>query len=155
MNIRLAALEDISAIHFLNKDALHYDYPLKEAKQHLRYLLSSPTNRLFVAEIEEDVVGYVHAAEHISLYGPRLVNILALAIRSDVQRKGIGKALMEQAEHWANATGAAGIRLNSGESRTEAHRFYEHIGFKKIKNQTSFRKMFGDEGQRLSCADRK
>lgn len=145
MNIRQAALEDISAIHFLNKDALHYDYPLEEAEQHLRYLLSSPTNQLFVAEIEEAVVGYVHVAEYISSYGPRLVNILALAVRNDVQRKGIGKALMEQAAHWANATGAAGIRLNSGESRIEAHRFYEHIGFKKIKNQASFRKMLGDE----------
>ncbi|GKW42506.1 hypothetical protein LOZ86_07395 [Pectobacterium parvum] len=82
MNIRLAALEDISVIHFLNKDARYYDYPPEETEQRLCYLLSSPTNQLFVTE-------------YISSYGPRLVNILALAVRSDVQRKGIGKALME------------------------------------------------------------
>ncbi|QQG29864.1 hypothetical protein JFY74_07460 [Pectobacterium carotovorum] len=53
--------------------------------------------------------------------------------------------MMKQTENWAKDMGATGIRLNSGESRIEAHHFYEHIGFKKIKNQASFRKMLDDE----------
>ncbi|QQG29863.1 hypothetical protein JFY74_07455 [Pectobacterium carotovorum] len=50
MNIRQAVLKDVSAIHFLNEDVLHYDYPIQEAEHHLIYLLSSPVNQLFSAD---------------------------------------------------------------------------------------------------------
>lgn len=38
---------------------------------------------------------------------------------------GVGKALLEAAKHWARERGATHLELDSGDARTEAHRFYE------------------------------
>lgn len=43
--------------------------------------------------------------------------------------------------HWleeAAERGIHAIRLNSGASRTEAHAFYQHLGFEEIKLQKKF-----------------
>ena len=49
---------------------------------------------------------------------------------------------MAVAERWAKEMGAAGVRLNSGAGRTEAHAFYRHIGYTSEKQQLRFLKEF-------------
>ena len=48
---------------------------------------------------------------------------------------GIGKMLMERVEELAKERGISMIGLASGFQRTEAHEFYERLGYQK----TSFR----------------
>ncbi len=38
---------------------------------------------------------------------------------------GVGKALLDAAKAWARERGATHLELDSGDARTEAHRFYE------------------------------
>ncbi len=38
---------------------------------------------------------------------------------------GIGKALLDAAKAWARDHGATHLELDSGDARTDAHRFYE------------------------------
>ena len=38
---------------------------------------------------------------------------------------GVGKALLDTAKHWARERGATHLELDSGDLRTDAHRFYE------------------------------
>jgi len=45
------------------------------------------------------------------------------------RRKGIGKAVMENAIQYARANNCYKVLLQSGRERTEAHPFYETIGF--------------------------
>lgn len=77
-----------------------------------------------------------------SIYLSPLVNILGLAVRASCRGKGIGRSLMAVAERWAKEMGAAGVRLNSGAGRTEAHAFYRHIGYTSEKQQLRFLKEF-------------
>ncbi|ALS02962.1 hypothetical protein ATZ33_16715 [Enterococcus silesiacus] len=142
MTIREAKLEDIDTINQLNTYPLNHEYPLEEAKKQLSYLLSSPVNKLFVQELEGRVVGYIQLSEYVCTYGPKLMNVMALVVDENIHGQGIGKSLLNHAEQWAQEEDAKGIRLNSGVERTEAHKFYEHQGYVRVKNQVNFRKLF-------------
>jgi ribosomal protein S18 acetylase RimI-like enzyme len=142
MTIREAQLEDIAAINQINTLDLQHEYSLEKAKEQFTYLLNSPVNQVFVKEIAGQVVGYIQLSEYVCLYGPRLMNVLGLAVNKTFQGQGIGKELLTKGEQWALESGAEGIRLNSGVERTEAHKFYEHLGYKKVKSQINFRKLF-------------
>ncbi len=142
MIIRAAKLEDAKAINQLNTYPLNHEYPLEDAKRQLIYLVSSPTNQLFVSVIDEKVVGYIQLSEYVCTYGPKLMNVMALVVNEDIHGQGIGKSLLNHAELWAKENNAEGIRLNSGVERTKAHKLYEHQGYKRVKNQVNFRKLF-------------
>ncbi|MGL4694777.1 GNAT family N-acetyltransferase [Enterococcus larvae] len=141
MKIREAVLSDAERLCSINRTSLGYDYPLEETKKQLKDLLQLSDNKLFVCTVEDQVCGYIHGAVYKTLYAPKMVNILALSIDTNFHGQGCGKALMTEMEKWTLTVGAFGIRLSSGENRTSAHRFYEHIGFTKRKNQANYYKM--------------
>ncbi|EOL47721.1 GNAT family N-acetyltransferase [Enterococcus caccae] len=142
MTIREAKLEDAEVINQLNTYPLNHDYPLEETRNQLNYLLSSPVNKVFVRIVDERVVGYIQLSEYVCTYGPKLMNVMALVVDENIHGQGAGKSLLNHAEQWAKENGAKGIRLNSGVERTEAHKFYEHQGYERVKNQVNFRKLF-------------
>jgi GNAT superfamily N-acetyltransferase len=51
-----------------------------------------------------------------------------LAVDPAQRSLGIGAALLDSAKEWARSRGATHLELDSGEGRTEAHRFYEREG---------------------------
>ncbi len=67
--------------------------------------------------------GYEHNAKYI--------RVLALVTGKDFRNKGVGKALMMEAEKWATEIDAYMIVLTSGlrDERKTAHAFYQHIGY--------------------------
>ncbi len=69
-------------------------------------------------------------------------NIMGIAVNRDYQHRGIGSALLRQVEQWARQTGAAGVRLVSGATRTGAHAFYHQCGYSGDKAQLNLKKMF-------------
>jgi Acetyltransferases len=142
MKIRIANLSDSKAIQKLNSIELHYDYPLENTTKKLELILSLDWQIIYVAEIDGQVAGYVQAHKYIGTFGDLFVNIMGLAVSKDFQGNGVGKALMFAAENWAQEIGAEGVRLNSGSERTEAHKFYEKIGYDKAKTQAKFQKIF-------------
>lgn len=142
MNIRLAVLEDAEEIQKVNTEELHYDYPLGKTKEMLKLILSLDWQVIYVAEIDGEFAGYVQAHKYLGTFGDLFVNIMALAVSSQFQGHGVGKALMTAAETWAKDIGAEGVRLNSGEERPGAHAFYEKIGYEKAKFQAKFQKVF-------------
>jgi GNAT superfamily N-acetyltransferase len=48
-----------------------------------------------------------------------------LAVHPARRSEGIGKALLDAAKAWARERGATHLELDSAETRTDAHRFYE------------------------------
>lgn len=53
---------------------------------------------------------------------------------------------MADVEAWARERGASGLRLVSGETRADAHAFYQRLGFTGIKKQVNFRKPLPGRG---------
>lgn len=142
MTIRPAKIEDAARLCPLNRDDLGYDLPLEEVTAKLALLLELSYHRILVAEMAGDIIGYVHAEEYDTLYAPKLVNILGIAVCEKARGMGAGKALLGEIERWAEEIGAVGIRLTSGAGREGAHKFYEHLGYKSGGAKMSFYKYF-------------
>lgn len=140
--IRNATAADAEALWRINRDTLGYRYKLEDTRRQLGELAARPGHFIAVAQLGEDVVGYIHAADYEGIYFPPLKNIVALAVNPAAQKNGAGRALLAAAEQWAKDCGAAGVRLNSSEARTGAHAFYERCGYKSEKSQKNYKKMF-------------
>lgn len=138
--IRSAAVDDAAVIRHLSAEALGYDFPLEETARKLEQALNRSSERVFIAELADAAVGYVHAADYDTLYAPYMKNILGIAVAASARRKGVGRALLAAVESWAAETGAAAVRLNSGAARQEAHAFYRQCGYEDSKQQLRFLK---------------
>lgn len=141
-SIREAVESDANAICQLNSTEMGYPFPLDATIGNLSKLLNNPSNKIFVAVLDDSVVGYVHANDYDLLYAPHTKNIMGIAVSGEYKRQGIGRALLQQIEHWARETGASGIRLVSGAARADAHNFYRSCGFSGNKEQINLKKMF-------------
>ena len=141
-SIREAVASDATAIWQLNCSEMGYQYPLDDTAQNITKLLRSSADKIFVAVYDGSVVGYVHANDYDLLYAPHMKNIMGIAVSSEYKQQGIGRALLQQVEHWACKAGATGVRLVSGLSRTDAHEFYHRCGYSGDKEQLNLKKIF-------------
>ncbi len=138
--IREARLSDCAAIAQLNREEMGYDYPEEQTREKLRACLANPAHKVLVAEGGGEVLGYLHLEDYDVLYYPHLKNVLGLAVSPRCRRQGAGKALLAAGEAWAGETGAAGVRLVSGEARKGAHAFYQSQGYSGNKLQRNIKK---------------
>ena len=97
-------------------------------------------NQLIVGEAGDQVLAtyQLTVMSGLSLSAARRAQIEAVRVDASLRGQGAGAALMADAEARARAAGASLMQLTSNASRTDAHRFYErlgyapsHIGFKK------------------------
>ena len=142
--LRNLLLTDVEALSRINTQALGYSFSIEKTAQQLVKLIQD-SHHFFIGF--EDVkshqlLGYVHAEVYQSLNSEPGFNVLALAVLPDQQGKGIGKILLQGLEEEAKRRGYAFIRLNSADYRTEAHAFYEHVGYSSDKLQKRFIKFF-------------
>lgn len=144
LHIREVNLKDAVMLNQLIKEELFYDYGLENMVNRLKNLLKDKNNKIFVAEIDRKIVGYIHGVGYDLLYTDHLKNIMGISVASKYKRKGIGTILLKEIEKWAKDTGAVGIKINSGSSRVLAHEFYLSCGYILKKEQKSFFKGFLD-----------
>jgi ribosomal protein S18 acetylase RimI-like enzyme len=95
----------------------------------------------FVAEADQELVGFIQILVRETPDIPILIQqhyavIDEIMIKSEFQKRGLGRILMEKAQEWAIAKGAEFIELNVYEFNQNAISFYERLGY-----QTSSRKM--------------
>ena len=139
--VREATLNDWENISRLNAE-LGCEYPPEKTRCRLERILPDKTMKLFVAEENGRVAGYIHAANYECAYMDSMKDILALVVVESCRGQGVGRALLTAAEDWAKSTGALGVRLVSGIDREDAHLFYEACGYVNRKNQKNFVKKF-------------
>ena len=137
MLIREATIEDAVAICNISCADLGYDCSCEFVSTRISNL-DKGREKVFVAEVNGIVAGYIHAEKYQTLYFEPMINILGLAVSSEFRRCGIGRILLKHAERWANEVGIHKIRLNSGASRKEAHSFYRAMGYNNEKGQIRF-----------------
>ena len=140
ITIRRAMISDAKPIYELCTNELGYNYSEEQVKHNVRRLIGDSTNLVLVAEQSGEVVGFIHAHNHDPIYAPPMKNVVALAVRADHQKHGLGHTLISAVEDWALQDGAYAVRLNSGEHMDEALHFYKSIGYEYIKTQYNFRK---------------
>lgn len=98
-----------------------------------RRIEESPDNRLLVIEAVGAVVGTAQITFITTLTGrgSAKMTIEAVQVHEDMRGRGYGEALMRHCIAIASGQGVGLIDLVSNAARTDAHRFYERLGFKK------------------------
>ncbi|MEI7845691.1 MAG: GNAT family N-acetyltransferase [Chloroflexota bacterium] len=92
----------------------------------------SPNFELIVAELNERVVGTLQLIfiPSISFQGGLRSQVESVRVDASVRGQGIGKQMMTWAMERARRRGAYVMQLTTHETRLDAHRFYEQLGFK-------------------------
>jgi N-acetylglutamate synthase-like GNAT family acetyltransferase len=131
VEIRDARPEDAAALARLI-DQLGYPTSAEAVAARLQRLEASPADRLFVAELDGEVVGA--ASLHVSLtleYDEPVAKLSAIVVDERHRRGGIGEALARAVENEARAQGCCLVFLTTAERRADAHAFYRRLGYEE------------------------
>lgn len=139
---RITDADDISSL----TAQLGYDVEPSQVRARLSSILARPDHLFHVAEDDGRVIGWIHAtiAEYIEV--DRFAVVGGLVVDRDRRKAGVGRLLLDAAERWAARQGCSVVRLWSSTPRTAAHRFYEAVGYTRIKTQYSFARSLAPGG---------
>jgi GNAT superfamily N-acetyltransferase len=128
ITLRLAEPSDAEAIATMFTDE---GYPVGSSDIVVRLeRFATPHARVIVAEHEGDLLGFIaiHALPRFE-HDDWIVRILALVVDAGARERGVGRALMAEAERVGHEIGAAFIELTAGHHRPEARHLYESLGY--------------------------
>ena len=148
MNTRPATPSDSAILSSLNMDVqrLHaqnhpdvFKMPESEdfAASFFEEVLSDPLFRTFIAEEDGNAVGYivcklVERPENPFTFAARTLLVDQISVRPEARKKGVGEALLKQAEILARELNVKRIHLDSWDFNLSAHAFFERVGFQKF-----------------------
>ena len=95
----------------------------------------SSGGEVFVAELDEQVAGYVAIYTHVRPNDPdegdyEYAYLSDIVVRATFQRRGVGRALMDHAEAFVRARGATLLRIQVLARNTAALDLYTSAGFR-------------------------
>jgi GNAT superfamily N-acetyltransferase len=129
VRLREATLADAAALARL-MGVLGYPTSAAAMASRLEVIGASAGSRTVVAEVEGEVRGMVGLRRVIGYeMDGSFVLLIAMAVDAAWQGRGIGTALVREAECWAREQGAGAIALTTAKHRAGAHRFYERLGY--------------------------
>jgi len=91
-------------------------------KQDVKYFVARENGRIIAS-------CYICIIPNLTRGGKSIGFIENVITDKEYRRKGIGKTVMENAVQYARERNCYKVLLQSGKDRTEAHFFYESIGF--------------------------
>jgi GNAT superfamily N-acetyltransferase len=139
ITFRLATRADVPEIvRMLADDELgrqreRYEEPLPECYYAaFEQIDGNPYFELVVAEMDGHVVGTLQLIfiPSISFQGGLRAQVESVRVDSALRGHGIGQKMMEWAMQRARERGAHVVQLTTHNTRADAHRFYERLGFK-------------------------
>ena len=88
------------------------------------------SSRVIVAEHEAAILGFiaVHALPRFE-HDDAILRILALVVDPGARERGVGRALIGEAERVGRELGAAFVEITAGHHRPEARHLYESLGY--------------------------
>lgn len=138
VSFRDATRPDVPEIvRMLADDALggqreRYEDPLPAAYYDAFTALTAQAgNRIVLAELAGRVVGCAQLVflPGLSLVGMKRAQIEGVRVDSSTRGHGIGEKLVRHCLVLAKQEGCGVMQLTTDKSRTDAHRFYERLGF--------------------------
>ena len=111
---------------------LGYAIEAAEAVERLA-AMAAEGRAVLVAELDGAVVGCLSTSAMRVLHRPAPVGRISMMVVDETWRsRGIGAALVRAAERALAAQGCYMVEVTSHVRRTEAHRFYERLGYERI-----------------------
>jgi ribosomal protein S18 acetylase RimI-like enzyme len=110
--------------------------PERNPRADIQKKLRHSPESFFVGTLEGKVVATVMVG-----YDGHRGWIYSLAVRPDLQRKGIGSQMMEEAENWLRQQGCPRAKLQIDEARSDVAGFYKKLGY-EVQPLVSMAKWF-------------
>lgn len=138
--ITTATVEMVTDLVQLSQ-TLGYQTSASKVQDRVQRIIDRPDHCLLVATVDGEVAGFCHAYIRLLVEVDTAVEIGGLVVKEKYQGQGIGKQLVTGVEAWARQKKLSRIVLSSNILREKAHQFYEHLGYRKIKQQFAFEKV--------------
>jgi ribosomal protein S18 acetylase RimI-like enzyme len=145
MNIRLAIRDDVKAISDLYTEFFAYNaeqqpeyyVAARESGEYPTSVIDSNNGDIFVVEIENMIVGFVHVEEDVTPPYPSVLShkfacIVDFIVNKQYRKNGIGKLLLEEVKHWAKSRELQYIELMVLENNDIGKSFYERELFSTV-----------------------
>jgi ribosomal protein S18 acetylase RimI-like enzyme len=134
--IREANEEDLPAIIDIYRTAGiggENNFSADEARAHLSIFRQYPSFRIFVALIDQAVVGTheLLVMDNMAKRGKKEGIVADVAVHPCHQGQGVGRAMIEHAMEECRKADCYKLSLSSNLKREDAHRFYDALGFER------------------------
>lgn len=138
MKLRLARREEIPAIvamladDGIGKSREDASDPLPQSYYDaFDEMAKDPNNRLLVAQQNGEIVGTLQITfiRGLSRRGAKRAQIEAVRVAASHRGKGLGREIFLAAIALARKEGCSLVQLTTDKKRSDAHRFYENLGF--------------------------
>lgn len=139
LKIRRAKGSDARYLAALSGE-LGYPVTTAEMKRRLGRLKPAANNAVFVAETQDEVIGWVHVSVNYLMEVAVRAEVNGLVVSEKQRSNGAGTRLLEAAEKWARGKRCVNMSVRSNVVRERAHAFYERHGYEHYKTQKAFRK---------------
>jgi GNAT superfamily N-acetyltransferase len=137
IRVRPAQLDDAGALARLS-GMFGYDADPVTHERRLAALLTLDSQGVWVAQLDDTIAGWINACIRQQLESDAYVEVTGLVVDAGLRGRGIGAALLEQAEAWARHRGYTSLRVRSNLLRERAHAFYRREGYADLKQQQVF-----------------
>jgi GNAT superfamily N-acetyltransferase len=141
VSVRRMAPNDVPASRALLRQ-LGYPMDAQEVRRRYEAVAMSRDHILMVAEQGGSVIALCHTFARPALDKPPEAVVQALVVDPASRALGVGKMMMAAVEAWAADRGYTSVTLGSSVSRSDAHAFYEAIGYAREATSHLFRKTF-------------
>jgi GNAT superfamily N-acetyltransferase len=137
---RQATIDDLPAIvrmladDFLGAQRERFEDPLPESYvRAFREIEADLSNELIVTEMDGAVIGTLQLTftPSISFEGSKRCTVESVRVDEKYRGQGIGRKMMLWAIERAKQRGCISMQLTTNNDRSDAHRFYESIGFSR------------------------
>ena len=111
-------------------DELGYQCSLALIESKLKFIADSDFDQVFVAIIDGQVTGVISC--HVTILfqaAGACGRITSLVVSSCAREKGVGKALLMQADKYLLEKECVKVEVTSSEDRKAAHEFYKAMGY--------------------------
>ena len=108
-------------------------FTVDEAREHLARIQQNANYRLLVALVDGEILGTYSLVivDKLGKRGAPAGVVEDVAVSPSAQRKGVGRAMMAHAIEECRKAGCYKVALSSNLKRSDAHRFYESLGFER------------------------
>ncbi len=134
MRLRKLKPEDAAAVAALCTQ-MGYSVDEAQAAERLRAIEGRADHHLFGADLEGQLVGWVHVHADWSIEGGHEAELHGLVVDEMQRGLGIGRALIGEAAEWAFKQGCSRLRVRTNVTRMRAGDFYRRAGFREMKRQ--------------------
>lgn len=115
-----------------------YSASVAKTEETLKQIQERGHAAIFVAMLNNEVVGWIYVAEHLVVGGDTFAEIHGMVTDEKFRQQGIGRALIEIARQWTKEQGLKALRVRTNVNRTESNLFYPKVGFSILKQQNIY-----------------